>query len=127
MALKTWHSVFLGALTLAGMAVLGASCGGSGDATTLGGGGAGLGGPVGCTRAGEKCALGCEANLGCVECSTAGDCGPGSPFCVLGRCEACGANADCGTGQACFPGDNQCQTKCTANTNCTPDAPLCDT
>jgi len=121
MALKTWHTVFMSGLALASAAIFAASCGGGGEASTDG-----VVTPPGCTRAGEKCALGCDANLGCVECLHSTDCGPGAPFCVLGRCEECGANVNCGTGQACFPDDHTCRTKCASNGDCDGEAPLCD-
>ena len=115
MALNAWRTMIMGAFVFAGAALLGASCGGGpGTADT-------------CVRAGTKCPLGCEPNLGCVDCGGDKDCGPGAPFCVLGRCEECSATKDCGVGQACFPGDHNCRTACVSNANCPdPDEPLCN-
>src|SRR5512144_296262 len=112
MASRTWLTFLVGTLALAGAAILGASCGSS---TTSG---------DGCVRAGAKCPLGCQPNLGCVSCGGNADCGPGSPICVLGQCEQCGTNAECGTGQACFPGDHTCRTKCATNADCSGEAPI---
>jgi hypothetical protein len=113
MALTAWRTMIMGAFVFAGVALLGASCGGAGSDT--------------CTRAGAKCALGCEPNLGCVSCGSNADCGPGAPFCVLGDCEACVTSKDCGAGQACFPEHHECRTACASNANCTDsDAPLCN-
>ncbi|MFS8070656.1 MAG: hypothetical protein ACMG6S_30190, partial [Byssovorax sp.] len=126
MSTTPWTTFFAGAVALVASTLLAASCGGSGDSGTLGtGSGAGTPGDE-CVRAGAKCALGCEANLGCVECKGDTDCRPGAPVCVLGKCEACGDNTDCGTGKACFPREHTCQTKCAGNQDCGGDQPLCD-
>jgi len=72
-----------------------------------------------CSLAGIRCEFGCTQDLGCVEClPTAEQCEPGAPFCVLGRCVACSVSGDCGTGQACYPGNHTCQTACAANADC---------
>jgi hypothetical protein len=65
----------------------------------------------------------CDPALGCVECTVDGDCTAAGrdPFCILGRCEACRTNADCGVAApACFPGDHQCHASCAVDggTNC---------
>src|SRR5438445_2978543 len=113
MALNAWRTIIIGALAVAGVALLGASCGGSGTTAS------------GCIRGGSKCPLGCQENLGCVSCLANADCGTanGAPICVLGQCEECGVTADCGAGRACFPGDHSCRPACLTNADCVPDAP----
>lgn len=114
---SSWRSFIVAfgvALVGSGLAL---SCGGddSGDASTSGG----------CSISGTKCQFACSPTLGCVECGGNSDCGAAQPFCVLGRCEACATNANCGTGQACYPRDHTCQAVCTA-TSCSGDTPICD-
>src|SRR5690242_3734021 len=116
MALNAWRTMMMGALVFAGVALLGASCGG------------GPGTNDNCVRGGVQCPLGCAENLGCVSCDDAHACPPtGAPFCVLGRCEECSTTKDCGAGQACFPSDHNCRTACLSNANCPDqDEPICD-
>ncbi|HEY8078398.1 MAG TPA: hypothetical protein VIF62_29920, partial [Labilithrix sp.] len=73
----------------------------------------------------------CDPNLGCVQCAIDTDCtaAGADPFCILGRCEACRTNADCGVAApACFPADHRCHRSCTgdAAVTCPNDLPICD-
>lgn len=57
----------------------------------------------------------CDPALGCVECAADGDCAAAGkdPFCILGRCEACRTNTDCGVAApVCFPSDHRCHASC---------------
>lgn len=102
--------------TLVALAI---ACGGS-DATTPQGG---L-----CPTAGCGAGRTCDPTLGCVECTTDLNCGGANKFCVLGRCEACRSNADCGTAApACWPKDHQCHPACTGPGDCSGDTPICNT
>ena len=95
------------------------ACGGS-DSTIPPGGGL-------CPTTGCGAGKTCDATLGCVECTTDLNCGGTTKFCVLGRCESCRTNADCGTAEpACFPKDHKCHAACTSNANCPGDAPICN-
>jgi hypothetical protein len=116
--IKRWIA---GALALAGAGFLSVACGGSDT-----GNGSSSNTSDTCSLGGQKCALGCSANLGCVDCTTDAACKAGAPFCVLGKCEECKTSADCGTGKACFPRDHTCHPKCTANGDCPGDSPICD-
>ncbi|MBS2014540.1 MAG: hypothetical protein JST00_16760 [Deltaproteobacteria bacterium] len=74
----------------------------------------------------------CDVALGCVDCISDGDCTAAGrdPFCILGRCEACRTNNDCGTAQpVCLPADHRCGSSCIgdAAVTCRGDAPLCNT
>lgn len=111
----------LSLLTLLGASLLVYACGGS-DSSGNGGNG-----DNSCTVAGQKCAGGCDASLGCLECSSDSQCSSPKPICVLGRCEECGENADCGAAAVCFPEDFKCESACAGNGDCPGDAPLCDT
>jgi hypothetical protein len=130
--------------------VLVVACGSSGDgpATSTGGDAGGTDGssstnPDGNTANGgaalcdpaaaTACSNGrkCDPALGCVECVADGDCTAAGrdPFCILGRCEACRTNTDCGAAApACYPGDHQCHASCAVDggAKCDGDAPLCD-
>lgn len=90
------------------------------------GGGNSNGGGSGCTLGGAKCAYGCTAGLGCTNCVADADCkDSGKPACVLGQCQQCGPTKDCGAAQACFPKDSKCHARCTTDTDCPGDAPIC--
>src|SRR5262245_60093325 len=118
------RSFFAASLALLATSVLAVSCGGDED----GAGGPGGNGPGGCTINGNACQNGCSLDLGCVDCTSDADCGPGAPFCVLGHCEECHVSADCGTGQACFPEDHQCHPACADDGDCSePNLSHCDT
>src|SRR5262245_59478053 len=120
--------VLIGVASLGAFAWL-ASCGGSESNEGSGGNSTGIF-STGAASCAEQCQSGlCDPQRGCVECNVNGDChDPGQPICVGGHCEECGANADCGTGQSCFPGNNECHTACTSNANCTDgNANICDT
>ncbi|NUO48352.1 MAG: hypothetical protein HOV80_05800 [Polyangiaceae bacterium] len=44
----------------------------------------------------------CHPQYGCSQCNDDGDCGlPNAPFCVEGRCLACGGTTGCPSGEAC--------------------------
>lgn len=79
-----------------------------------------------CVVDGMACPHGCDENLGCVDCALDADCGSGNPVCVVGDCEECGDNADCPTGQSCFPEDHECAPSCQDSGDCDGDAPICD-
>lgn len=93
------------------------------------GGDENTGAPATCSFGGQKCAFGCAPNEGCVDCLRDTDCPTAEPRCVVGRCRQCASNADCGTGQACFPDNYTCHTACTTNADCAGvgDSPLCKT
>lgn len=74
----------------------------------------------------------CDRDLGCVECLADGDCTAAGrdPFCILGRCEACRTNADCGVAQpVCLPADHRCGSSCVGDgaVTCRGETPLCNT
>lgn len=73
----------------------------------------------------------CDTKLGCVECATDGECAAAGkdPFCILGRCEACRTNTDCGVAApVCYPDDHQCHRSCVgdAAVSCQGNTPLCN-
>lgn len=73
----------------------------------------------------------CDTSLGCVECLADTDCAAAGrdPFCILGRCEACRTNADCGAAApVCYPADHRCRLSCVGDgaASCNGDAPICD-
>lgn len=107
------HGILAAALALAGLGVLAASCGG---ASFIGD----------CTIGGKACTFGCVSNVGCAECGVDGDCAATEPYCILGKCVVCSSTSDCATGEACFPRDHRCKTKCSTNANCEKDEPICD-
>lgn len=109
--------------------VASASCSGSVD-TSGTGGTSSTGGTSGsvCTLAGTRCALGCAPTLGCTECATNADCiDPSKPACVLGKCTECGPDAACGAAEACYPRNQKCEPKCSTNSDCPSNAPICVT
>ncbi len=82
-----------------------------------GGGGGGGGGTLCDTAAANACTgtRKCDPALGCVECVADTDCTAAGrdPFCILGRCEACRTNTDCGVAApACWPSDHRCHASC---------------
>ncbi len=81
-----------------------------------------------CSISGTGCKVACDPTLGCVECAGNGDCGAASPICVAGHCRQCGSTSDCGTGQACFPGNHTCAPACSGPGTCANQngAPICD-
>lgn len=120
MQTSVWHKVVVGAMIWVSAGLTAASCGSSDDT------GPGDEGSD-CSFGGKKCDLGCSATLGCVECVLDLDCGRDKPACVLGRCTQCSGNADCPTGQACFPKDHRCEAACTTKADCGDgDEPFCN-
>lgn len=107
-----WRALLAGALFSAAAGILAISCGSGGGAA--------------CAVNGKQCAVACDSVVGCAECGNDGQCSPGAPFCILGQCQQCATNADCGVGQACFPKDHECRTKCTSVSDCGGDQPFCD-
>lgn len=103
---RMFRSALALGLALAAAGVLAASCGkGSGFLTD-------------CAVNGKACSFGCVTGVGCAECGLDGDCSPGAPFCVLGKCAACVASSDCGAAEACYLRDHRCKPKCQSNADC---------
>src|SRR5580658_1810940 len=120
--------------------------GGTGATTgATGGTGASAGATSGatdpCTDGMYVCRMGqqCSETLGCVQCLTNANCPPAGGIgggnanlkvCVLGSCEACGADTDCAAGQVCEPATHTCRASCIADggANCANrgGAPICD-
>lgn len=113
-----WRVLLAGALATGATGLLAASC--SSAHSSLPGGGS-------CTNGGQSCPHGCVAGVGCAQCGVDGDCNLNAPFCVLGACVPCRSSSNCAVGQACSPAQHTCGPKCTANANCAPNAPICDT
>lgn len=115
---KAYVRVLAGGLVLGLSALLASACGsdegGGSDSNNT------------CSLGGQKCALGCSAIYGCVECIGDAECGAGAPYCVVGQCVQCSANAQCGAGQACYPREHECKAACATNSDCPGEAPLCD-
>lgn len=99
------------------------ACGGSTGSNT-GGTSSGL-----CANA-SSCKSGkCDPTLGCVDCTTDAECGGGNKFCIIGKCEACRTNTDCGvSAPSCWPGDHACHASCAVAgaAACPKDAHICD-
>jgi len=111
---RSIRALLTATLSLLGATLLTASCGNDSSGAT-------------CSLGGFACQYGCSPSLGCVQCLSNDDCGPGAPVCVLGVCAACAKNSDCGTGEACDPSDHQCRTACESNSDCGGERPdLCD-
>jgi hypothetical protein len=92
-----------------------------------------------CTNGTYRCfgAQVCDPALGCVQCLSSATCPPAGAanadlkVCVLGSCDACGTNADCPTGQVCYPSNHTCHASCDADAGGTACAaggrtPICD-
>lgn len=93
--------------------------------SSAGAGGGTSGG--GCTVAGQKCPVLCDATLGCVNCLQNTDCGKSAPVCVAGQCVQCGSDADCPVAApSCYPNDHTCKKACTGNQDCGGNTPICD-
>ena len=115
-----WSISRVGRVAVAAGFLLCAGCFGGDDEGGIGGGGS-------CTLAQNKCAFGCDVNVGCIECLSDADCGGGKRVCVLGDCQECGrTGSDCATGQACFPKDYKYEDACDSDGDCNGDSPLCD-
>jgi hypothetical protein len=132
-----------GASTGAGGTGASTGAGGTGASTGAGGTGASTGASTGatdpCTDGMFTCRMGqqCSETLGCVQCLTNANCPPAGALnaalkvCVLGSCEACGADTDCAANQVCEPATHTCRASCIVDggANCTAraGAPICDT
>ena len=81
------------------------------------------GGP--CEVAGTTCTVGCDPQMGCVDCRSDADCGAASPICIAGECVAqCQGDADCDGDEQCDPNRGAC-VECLADADCDGDEPLC--
>ena len=86
-----------------------------------------------CGGGGQTCGKKqCDPTLGCVDCTVDTDCTGAAKLCILGRCEACRANTDCGAAEpACWPSDHKCHASCatpggSAAAICSNDKRICD-
>lgn len=105
------------------------ACSGSSSSTTGPGAGSALCGVNGTNDCGNGRM--CDPSLGCVQCLSNNDCPAAAKYCILGRCDVCQSNADCGSTSptpACYPADHQCHPACTSNAQCTQDlGRICNT
>lgn len=86
--------------------------------------------PVGCTTPGGACTYGhCDTiSKTCVECVADDQCSGDRPRCdlAIGRCVACGLDADCKSGEKCERSTRRCARDCNADAACPSDTPVCD-